>query len=190
MNSARIIPYITILCIALLIAGCSAETRPRAPRAPATPQGAPAVPSQATSPATPQSPPTASDPCAPNKYDFDVYSDDGNYTLGLRSLTLDDKGGWYKVTAADIFIKAPKWTDNSITLQIAQPSGGLMDFNRQTVVVEPNHGSCFSGNITLSISLRNLTEEKAVTFLFGVNDRLAKELAYAQDTVDLRQYLK
>jgi hypothetical protein len=173
---------VLILPLLLLLLACSEQTQPEAPLQ------SPSVPPAPVQTATPEKPiiePT--DPCRINPSEYLLYKEKDGNVIALKSISLVDRGTFYKVMNATIYAKPAIWYNNDVTVQFSQENSGLMEFNRKLVPIDANADNrCFIGTIPLNISLRNLSMDYATVMLGQGRDRNGRQLVIAEGRISLQ----
>jgi hypothetical protein len=109
--------------------------------------------------------------------------------MGLRSFSILDKGGWYKITNMTVLLRAEEWYMNDLTIECKDKNADLLQRYRQIINISPTK-SCSELTFDLNINIKNLTGEKDCTLVLGQGRiRNGRTLLVAEGTVDLPQYV-
>ena len=132
-----------------------------------------------TTAALPTRAPTLSEPAPEDACDVDaaqflLFKQNGQYAIGLKNITVQNKGTWAKITNATIFVRntGRLWLIEDVEVEAGDKNGNLNDIRKSTVSVnnlKNFHATqeCFTADVTANIQLRNPQTIKTLTINLG-----------------------
>ena len=127
--------------------------------------------------------------CKINRNEYVLYKENSEYIVGLKSFTIVDKSGWYKITNATVFVHANDWYLNDLTFECKDKNSALMERYMQIVNITPT-STCYETTVSLNMNMKNLTGEKVCTVSLGQGRvRNGRMLISTEGVVDLKQYV-
>lgn len=113
-----------------------------------------------------------------------------SHAIGLQHLTIVDKGGWYKITDATVYVNFPQWHLNDITFDIRRKQGSLDNFYTQQIPLAPNT-TCGIIQVPLNINIKDLSGIHEVTVKLGYGQsRSGRTLVVATTEMNLAAYVE